>query len=551
MPENTHVASPGRRRRAWPMHFHLTTLVLLVILPQLVLGSLISFRYARDARAAVEDSTRRLAASFSDTLDRFLEGAVASIETLAITSDPGDLATLDARARKLLPIHGTAASMRDKDGQQLLNTTVPFGTPLPRTASETVRRADAEAFRTGKPVFSDLYHGTVSHKWFFLIDVPLIEEGKPNYALNLAVSSDDLRRTMFRGLPAGWSAAVVDRNSRVMARAVNQNKFVGQPATGDLAEKIRSEGSGSLQSITLDGVDVFASFVSSPSSGYTVVVSAPRAILDKPVRDLWINLTGLGILAVASSSLAAWWWSKRMVSSLTELETAALAGGAGVSAQIHSPVEEFNSVAQSISKAAAEIRDRTGRQDRLIAELNHRVKNTLAVLQAITLGTVKTRSDRDVSEALRFRIHGLSAAHDLLNAHEWENVDIAKILEAVSSITAHACASVSGPRVVLNPKAVVAFCQVFIELAEGAIFCEVDQSEAAWFVDQERLTIRWLGVCDPHRLQEADPFSLRIISLCIERQLAGRFEFRRTGDHWEWICSVPLKSDLGIIGKLA
>jgi two-component sensor histidine kinase len=528
------------------MRVHLMVLILIVLIPQLGLGGLIAFKYANDARNSVEESTRRLAANFSDNLERFLEGALASIQTLAKAADPQDLKALDILARQLVPLRGTAISMRDKSGQQLLNTVVPFGTPLPRTASDAVHEADARALETGRPVFSNLYQGTVANKWFFLIDVPVDKE----YILNIAVSADDLRQIMFKGLPDGWAAAVIDGNGRVMARATDHERFVGQSVSADLARSIQAERSKSLQNRTLDGLDVYASFIRSPISDYTVIVSAPRSLLDRPVHELWLWLTALTMLAAASSLLAAWWWSKRIVASLTQLENSALAAGDGLSLDHRTPIREFNAVSQSINKAATEIRAKNRKQDHLIAELNHRVKNTLAVLQAITIGTVQSRSKREVADALRFRIHGLSSAHDLLNANDWDDVDIGKILRAVSAMTAHVFDDISGPRITLQPKAVVALCQVFTELCEGAIFCNVRSSRVAWVSENDEIAIRWDGICDPDTLQAADPFSLHIIHLCIDRQLAGRFEFRKNQDDWEWVCFIPLHSHLGDIGKI-
>lgn len=536
---------------AWMMRTYLSLLVLIVLIPQIALGGLIAYKYAQDARKSVEESTVRIAATYSDALDRYLEGAAAAIQTLATSSEINDLKALDARARQLVPFRGTAVSMRDKTGQQLLNTIVPFGTELPRTASDVVREADARVYATGVPVFSDLYQGTVSSRWFFLVDVPVEQDGERRFALNIAISADDLKQAMFKGLPTGWSAAILDGKQRVMARAAEHDRFVGRLATENLIRKLRANPTGSLESRTLDGSEVFTSYVTSSLSGYSVVISTPRSLLEKPINELWLSLASIASLTFLSSILAAWWWARRMVTSLVSIERAASISGDGPAQVVRTPIVEFNSLSASIVNAANAIQGKSRHQSTLIAELNHRVKNTLAILQAITVGTAKAKSTRDVGEALRFRIHGLSAAHDLLTENNWTNVEIDSVMKAVSRTTGHVVDGIRGPRIALEPKAVVSLSQIFTELCEGAVLCEILTSRVEWTAVSGTLSLKWEGVCNPEVLERADPFSMKIIHLCVERQLGGTFEFRRSGDEWLWICEIPLQSHLGDIGRLA
>lgn len=534
-----------RRNDAWPMPIYLAVLVAFVLAPQVALSALIGWKYANESSRSVEQSTQTVALAFSETLDRYLDGSVAAIQTLATTDDFSDLRTLDARARQIVPLRGTAISMRDRTGQQLLNTVVPFGTALPRTASDAVKQADEQVFETGKPIFSNIYKGTVADRWFFIIDLPVERNGTRQFALNIAISSEDLRQAMFHGLPAGWTAAVLDQTQRVMARALDQDKFLGQPATGDLVAMVRQQVSGTLESTTLAGTSVFTAFARSPLSGYTVVVSAPRAVLDQPTRDLWTYLAASLGLSLVLSVCAAWLWSRRATSALMALEASASASWDGLAEPIATPIRELNSLSISITRAANLIREKTARQDRLIAELNHRVKNTLAILQAVTIGTVHSKSSRDLGEALRFRIHGLSAAHDLLNAHDWDDVRLDRLVQAVASFTGHSVDRVEGPTVVLCPKAVVSLCQVFTELCEAAKLCNVLASSVDWELEDSDILVTWIGLCAPDAFARSDPFSLRIIHLCVERQLGGTFEFQEYHHGWSWRCSIPLTSELG------
>jgi len=71
------------------------------------------------------------------------------------------------------------------------------------------------------------------------------------------------------------------------------------------------------------------------------------------------------------------------------------------------------------------------RQQLLIHELNHRVKNTLAVVQGIAMQTlIPGRAIADLRDALSSRLSAVASAHDLLIADNWAKTSIAQIIRA-------------------------------------------------------------------------------------------------------------------------
>jgi PAS domain S-box-containing protein len=68
------------------------------------------------------------------------------------------------------------------------------------------------------------------------------------------------------------------------------------------------------------------------------------------------------------------------------------------------------------------------RQELLLAELSHRVKNMLAVIQAIAIQTAaRAGSTAAFVEGFRGRLGALAAAHDLLTATGWRSVSLADL----------------------------------------------------------------------------------------------------------------------------
>ena len=73
-------------------------------------------------------------------------------------------------------------TLSDLQGQVLLNTQVPYGTPVPGQAqSDAVRRITA----TGRPGQSDLFVDAVTHHPLVSIAVPVFRDGQVHAVLTL------------------------------------------------------------------------------------------------------------------------------------------------------------------------------------------------------------------------------------------------------------------------------------------------------------------------------------------------------------------------------
>ena len=66
----------------------------------------------------------------------------------------------------------------------------------------------------------------------------------------------------------------------------------------------------------------------------------------------------------------------------------------------------------------------------LMAEVNHRAKNLLAVVQAFAHQTAKYGDPSTFAARLSDRIDGLAAGQDLLVKNQWQGVEVADLVEA-------------------------------------------------------------------------------------------------------------------------
>ncbi len=123
-------------------------------------------------------------------------------------------------------------------------------------------------------------------------------------------------------------------------------------------------------------------------------------------------------------------------------------------------------------EAASRERAKAHERDKLLmAELDHRVKNTLAAIQALVVQS--SRSAESVTafvEGLDKRIHSMAKAHSLLTQSRWEGVSVDGMLreELEAYGPASGVVSLAGDDAVLTPKSALALSLALHELATNA-----------------------------------------------------------------------------------
>jgi PAS domain S-box-containing protein len=124
----------------------------------------------------------------------------------------------------------------------------------------------------------------------------------------------------------------------------------------------------------------------------------------------------------------------------------------------------------------AEIQQRKKAQQHqtlLIHELNHRVKNTLAMVQAIAAQTLWSAADPQAARtALESRLIALSRAHDVLTRESWDGAGLLDVI--ASAVTPYedepgSRFRIQGPALWLEPKTAVSLAMALHELATNAV----------------------------------------------------------------------------------
>lgn len=141
-------------------------------------------------------------------------------------------------------------------------------------------------------------------------------------------------------------------------------------------------------------------------------------------------------------------------------------------------------------------------QHLLLEELNHRVKNTLAMVQSIASQTLRaTPAAERFPEAFQSRLQALAQAHDLLTKGQWRGASLHEVAEVTLNphTTPGGRVKISGPPVALSPGIAVSLHLALHELATnaakyGALSVEQGEVKLQWAVTggvQPALRIEW------------------------------------------------------------
>jgi PAS domain S-box-containing protein len=125
----------------------------------------------------------------------------------------------------------------------------------------------------------------------------------------------------------------------------------------------------------------------------------------------------------------------------------------------------------------------------LVAELNHRVKNILAIVQSVAAQTVRSSGSLDVfTHAFSGRLRALAIAHDILTQTRWSGIGLKELLTAV--LAPHLSAeqervTMEGPAILISARAAVPLSMALHELTTNAI------KYGALSVRDGRIDISW------------------------------------------------------------
>ncbi|MDX8440659.1 chemotaxis protein CheB [Mesorhizobium australafricanum] len=218
--------------------------------------------------------------------------------------------------------------------------------------------------------------------------------------------------------------------------------------------------------------------------------------------------------------------------------------------------------ASTIARDMTERRRADQHRRTLMAELNHRVKNTMAVVQSIASQTLSHASSLDEARgAFSSRLLNLANAHDVLTRESWQSANLGDIIS--DTVKPHGGGQnrfrIEGPDVRLTPSASLAISMALHELSTnaakyGSLSSKGGHVVIVWRIEgadgNRRLVLHWEEAGGP---RVAEPkrkgFGSRLIERALASELGGdvRVDYASTG----LVCTIvaPLPAGQQLLGE--
>jgi two-component sensor histidine kinase len=493
MPERIfNYGVPPQRIRTFLVLFALALILPLIGLAVLALNQLASLEERETERRVLQ-----VAQSLADEIDRELDRATITLETLATSAAlaRGEFEAFHEQASQALRRDKAGILLVDRSFQQLLNTRAAYGTTLPRTvAPETAQRV----FDTKERQVSDLVVGAVSGQPLINVEVPIIVDKQVRYILMMALDATRFERLLQSPrLEPQWIAGITDNNGIILARSESHAEFVGKPLPKELLEQSQA-AQGVFRATSVAGQRILRATVRSQTAGWLVSATVPIASLEASRQRGHLFAVAMIATSLVLGAALAYIFATFMARPLEAATTAAREIGLGKHVEpIKSPLVEANTVTEALSAASLELKRRQEHTAFLMGELAHRAKNQLAVVKGMALQTARESATVDeIVEQLSQRIQGLAESQDLMVRQNWQGAWLSDLVKAhLELFGAGSRAQIDGPPLFLDANAVQNIGFALHELATNASKYGAIKSA------QGRILVTWRGPEEDGRIR--------------------------------------------------
>jgi two-component sensor histidine kinase len=489
----------------------LALLVAGTTLPLIIFAAGIVYNDYEQDRKKASQRVLETARGIRVVLDAEVQRMTGGLQVLALTNAlrSGDFDNFRGMASGFLDQYGKdgVVLVADRDGRLLFSSVTSDTASLPlRNNREIVQKV----FATNRPHHSNLFTGAVKKRQIVTVEVPVLRDGNVLYDISFSPPIETFQALIEQQRPSqDWTIAIFDGEGINIARVPNPQETMGKRASPSLYAAMFRTAEATLQTVSLEGVPLITTFTRSSLIGWTVAAGIAERSL---VGPLWRNLA---ITSVIGSVLL-----------LTGLAFA---------------------VRMATTIARGEML-----HNLLIQELNHRVKNTLAILQSITTQTFRSASKAE-REKFEGRLGALAEAHNLLSTEKWQGSELQDVVGRVLQpylLNNPERVRMFGPHVPLSPRIAVVLSMILHEIATnaakyGALSNDTGTIALDWEVITEnagrKLRLIWAEAGGPHVIAPVQlGFGSRLIERSARDQLGGEatVDFLPRGVVYTVTCSL-------------
>lgn len=391
----------------------------------------------------VRDLALRTSEIASLEMERIITGAQSVLETLAYSPAVGQFQSpacdgyLAEITRRLPQLRGLAIAA--PDGEVRCTSGIFLG-------PEDLGSEDwfASALRDNRFVVGEYVGARPDEPAFLPIALPLGENGRVTAIIVSGIDLDWLgARLRERDLAKGSALAVADRNGVLIAREPDPERFVGTRIPDQYLSLVHADKPGTVELTSQDGTRRILGYqpAAASASGLYVSAGVSTAAAFGPIYASTWRSIGIAAAGALLSCAIAWYVGDRLFRRPLRRMIATIASwrAGDETARTHMPANgnELAALGASIddymdSLLAVRAQRAAADEHRMLVmhEMNHRIKNVLAAVQAIANQTFKHKAPPESLQAFGGRLAAMAAAQDLLVSENWKSVDLDDALTA-------------------------------------------------------------------------------------------------------------------------
>ena len=373
-----------------PTQLIILALVAVLVVPGIAFAGLLLARYAHSERARYELESVDVARAASTALDRYLNGLQTTLQTLSTSAflAAGDLEAFHQQAERIKSFIGADIGLRRPDGQQLVNTRLPWGAALPATPLAI----DAQVIATGKPLVSDVFTDIVANRPLVAIILPVKVGGELKYLLHISSETDRFQEVVASVVPDNWLIGVGDRKGTYVTRSENHSEFTGKPGVPAFLARA-SAFEGTFVGENAYGEKVLVGYTHWALANWLVAANIKQSVIEAPLTEALYVLVAFGALTLLVASMIALWLWRFIARPLEGLAVASRQVGKMQSPiPIETSLREFAVVRDALTAAHEQVRSHNDLLEANVAERTRELAQANAELTAQMAAREKAES---------------------------------------------------------------------------------------------------------------------------------------------------------------
>lgn len=350
-----------------------------------------------------------------------------------------------------------------------------------------------------------------------------------------------------RSFARGSSLTIADRDGRILARQPEPERFVGTLIPEAFQRLVNGAEPGTEEIVSQDGTRRVIGYFPVNATPTGIYVSSGLAVETAlaPVRRLAVVGVSISIVGMLVAVSIAAYTSQvfivrpferliRTIDAWRKGETSVRSGMSdqqGEIARLGAALDAF--MDELLESRAARVKAEEQRK-MLAQELNHRIKNLLALIQAVARQTFADTAAREAVNTFGARLRAIADANNLLLQDGWQAATMPSLVETCTAPFRDGRPgqfAINGPDQLLSSGAALAFGMALHELCTnaakyGALSVDTGQVLISWSVHaggDDRFALTWAEKGGPPvTTPTRTGFGSKVIRQVLEQQIRGR-----------------------------